>query len=282
MIDMSEDEMISGEMRKQLSFLFNIKENMKDLDERIRTTSLFLARMDLTERHKDIEDWEIIGRPDESLVKGMKDGKLVVAARVRTMSLHGKSALGGRQQESMKKNLSRTSEEKADFKYFFLLDPWTVDVVKENFKPEDVSILPLLKENMASVIRASDSDDMVLPMGEMSTQMVEEIITDEEYPEERTIVTPISRTSIRQGFLYIPKDRGDLLEEGNVTIYIRKDASLVSKCMVSKTGGVRIGGGLTKWFRSLGLKPDDELVMGSQEDGSLLVLMVRRSQPFRG
>jgi hypothetical protein len=52
--------------------------------------------------------------------------------------------------------------------------------------------------------------------------------------------------------------------------------------MISQTGGVRIGGGLTKWFRSIGLQSDDELIMGSQEDGSLLILMIRRAQPFRG
>ena len=112
--------MISDEMRKQLSFLFNVKESMKELDERIRKTSLLLAKVDLVERHKDVEEWEVSSRPDESMVKGMKDGRAIVAARVRTMSLHGKSALGGRQQDSMKKNLERTSEEKADFKYFLL------------------------------------------------------------------------------------------------------------------------------------------------------------------
>ncbi|MFO8050878.1 MAG: hypothetical protein R6V01_04180 [Thermoplasmatota archaeon] len=279
---MEYEDLISHEMRKQLSFLFNVKENMKELDERIRTTSLYLAWMDLSDRHKEIGDWEIVGRPDASMVKGVVNERMKVVARVRTMSLHGKSALGGRQHDSMKKNLRKIAEEKADFKYFFLLDPWTVEVVKENFKPQNVSILPLLKEDIASVIRTSEAEEAGIPMGEMPTQMVEEVITEEDFPEEKIIVSPISRTSIRQGFLYIPKDRGELLEEGPVTVWIRKDASLTSKCMISRTGGVRVGGGLTKWFRSIGLKPDDELVMGSQEDGSLLVLMIRRSQPYRG
>ncbi|MEA3558480.1 MAG: hypothetical protein U9R75_04435 [Candidatus Thermoplasmatota archaeon] len=279
---MEYEVMISTEMRKQLSFLFNVKENMKDLDERIRTTSLFLARMDLMERHKDIEEWEVVARPDESMVKGIRGERTIVISKVRTMSLHGKSALGGRQHESMKKNLERVSKEKADFKYFFLLDPWTVEIVKENFNTPDVSVLPLLKDNISSVVRTPEGDEGSFSLGEMSTRMVEEVITDEEFPDDRTIVTPISRTSIRQGFLYIPKERGHLLEEGPITIFIRKDASLTSKCMISQTGGVRIGGGLTKWFRSLGLKPDDELIMGHLDDNSLLVLMVRRSQPYRG
>ena len=148
----------------------------------------------------------------------------------------------------------------------------------------DISVLPLLKEDMAPVVRAS-SEPGEYPVGAMlepMAQMVEEVITKEEFPEERTIVSPISRTSIRQGFLYIPKEKGELLKEGEITIWIRKDASLTSKCMISQTGGVRIGGGLTKWFRSVGLQPDDELVMGSNDDGSLLVLMIRRIQPYKG
>lgn len=278
------EERISEEMRQQLSFLFGAKESLKDLDDRIRATSLFLARADLMKRHKDVEDWEVVDRPDESLVKGMVGDKVEVIARIRTMSLHGKSGFGGRQSDAMKRNLERITEEKADSKYFFLLDPWTVNVVKETFSPEGVTILPLLKEDLASVVRAAPIQvtENGVPMGEMMTQMVEEIVTKEEFPEERTIVSPISRTSIRQGFLYIPKEKGHLLAEGSVTIWIRKDASLVSKCMISQTGGVRIGGGLTKWFRSIGLQSDDELIMGSQEDGSLLVLMIRRAQPFRG
>ncbi|MFW3146007.1 MAG: hypothetical protein ACMUIE_04265 [Thermoplasmatota archaeon] len=280
---MSGDEMIADEMRKQLSFLFGIKEGLKDLDDRIRTTSLFLAKMDLMDRHRDVVDWELVTRPDESLVRGAKEGRTVAVARIRTMSLHGKSSLGGRQNESMKKNLERTSAETADFKYFYLLDPWTVAVVKESFKPEDVTVLPLLKEDLAQVIRTSEMiEEGTMPSMDSMTQMVEEVITSEQFPDDRTIVSPISRTSLRQGFLYIPKERGDLLKEGDLTLWIRKDASLQTKCMISQTGGVRIGGGLTKWFRSMGLQPEDELIMGSQNDGSLLVLMIRRTQPYRG
>jgi len=281
---MTIDDKISDEMRHQLSFLFGVKESMKDLDERIRATSLFLARSDLMKRHREIEDWQIIDKPDESLVKGLVGDRVEVVARIRTMSLHGKSSFGGRQSDAMKRNLDRIAEEKVGSKYFFLLDPWTVSVVKDNFKPEGVTILPLLKDDLASVIRAAPVQltEHGVPVGEVMTQMVEEIVTQEEFSEELTVISPISRTSIRQGFLYIPKEKGELLAEGPVTIWIRKDASLVSKCMISQTGGVRIGGGLTKWFRSIGLQSDDELVMGSQEDGSLLVLMIRRAQPYRG
>ena len=281
---MSIENKISDEMRDQLSFLFGVKESFKDLDDRIRATSLFLARADLMNRHREINDWEIIDRPDESVVKGLSGDNVRVVARIRTMSLHGKSSFGGRQHDAMKKNIERVAQEKVDSKYFFLLDPWTVGVVKETFDPKGVTILPLLKEDVASVIRTAPAKmgELGLPMADVMTQMVEEIVTDEDYPEERTVISPISRTSIRQGFLYIPKEKGQLLSEGPVTIWIRKDASLVSKCMISQTGGVRIGGGLTKWFRSIGLQPDDELVMGSQEDGSLLILMIRRAQPYRG
>jgi hypothetical protein len=230
-----------------------------------------------------MDEWDIVSRPDESTVTGKKNGDTVVSARIRTMSLHGKSTFGGRQLDAMKRNLERISEDPALYKYFYLLDPWTVSVVEDTFNPPDITVLSLLKEDIAQVVRTTpDSADSVIPgLLEPQTQMVEEVITREEFPEERTIVSPISRTSIRQGFLYIPKEKGDLLEEGPVKIWIRKDASLESKCMVSQTGGVRIGGGLTKWFRSIGLQSDDELVMGSQEDGSLLVLMIRRNTPYR-
>jgi hypothetical protein len=275
---------MSDEVRKQLVFLFNLKENMKELDDRIRNTSLVLARADLEERHREIEEWETISRPDESTIMGLKEDKVEVIARVRTMSLHGRSTFGGRQQDAMKKNLDRLMNDEGELKYLYLLDPWTVSVVKETFSFTDVSVLPLLKEDMSPVVRTS-SEPGEYPVGGMMepmAQMVEEVITKEEFTEERTIVSPISRTSIRQGFLYIPKEKGVLLKEGEITIWIRKDASLVSKCMISQTGGVRIGGGLTKWFRSVGIQPDDELVMGAKEDGSLLVLMIRRIQPYKG
>jgi hypothetical protein len=245
---------------------------------------LILARADLEERHREVEDWDVISRPDESTITGSTNDREIVVAKIRTMSLHGRSSFGGRQQDAMKKNIDRLTSMKGEFKYLYLLDPWTVNVVKETFTFNDISVLPLLKEDMSPVVRTTmDGGDLpIAGMMETLPQMVEEVITQEEFPEERTIVSPISRTSIRQGFLYIPKEKGVLLEEGDVTIWIRKDASLVSKCMISQTGGVRIGGGLTKWFRSVGLQPDDELVMGSKEDGSLLVLMIRRIQPYKG
>ncbi|MGA1820825.1 MAG: hypothetical protein ACMUHU_07455 [Thermoplasmatota archaeon] len=281
---MTDDERLTDEMRLQLMFLFGMKENLKDLDDRIRATSLFLARADLTKRHREIEEWDIVDRLDESMITGKVGENLKVIARIRTMSLHGKSSFGGRQHDAMKKNLERITGEKASSKYFFLLDPWTVNVVKDTFKPEGITILPLLKEDVASIVRTvvPAMDDQGVSISDGLTQMVEEIVTREEFPEERTIVSPISRTSIRQGFLYVPKEKGHLLSEGPVTIWIRKDASLETKCMISQTGGVRLGGGLTKWFRSIGIQSDDELVMGSQEDGSLLILMIRRAQPFRG
>jgi hypothetical protein len=281
--NMESDDFLGDELRAQLVFFFNLKEGLKDLDDRIRTTALYLARKDLESRHRDVTDWDIVSRPDESTVTGRKDGEVTVTSRIRTMSLHGKSTFGGRQHDAMKRNLEKISEETALYKYLYLLDPWTVSVVVDTFNPVDITVLSLLKEDMAQVVRTtSDTGDAVIPgLLEPSTQMVEEVITQEEFPEERTIVSPISRTSIRQGFLYIPKEKGELLQEGSITIWIRKDASLVSKCMISQTGGVRIGGGLTKWFRSVGLQPDDELVMGAQEDGSLLVLMIRRNQPFK-
>jgi len=281
---MNNDEKLTDEMRLQLTFLFGMKENLKDLDDRIRTTSLFLARADLMNRHREIEEWEIIDRLDESMITGSVDGNVKVMARIRTMSLHGKSSFGGRQHDAMKRNLERITDEKASSRYFFLLDPWTVNIVKDTFKPEGITILPLLKEDMASIVRTvlPSMDDQGVSIPDGLTQMVEEVVTREEFLEERTIVSPISRTSIRQGFLYIPKEKGHLLSEGPVTIWIRKDASLETKCMISQTGGVRLGGGLTKWFRSIGIQSDDELVMGSQDDGSLLVLMIRRAQPYRG
>ena len=282
--NMNEEEYMLEEMRKQLVFLFNLKDSLKDLDDRIRNTALFLARDDLAERHREIEDWDVVLRPDEAAISGMVDGKVEVAARVRTMSLHGKSSFGGRQGEAMKRNLERIMSEKAEFKYLYLLDPWTAHIVKEAFHPSNVSILPILKDDISPVMRKTTraAEDTEGSFMEPPGQMVEDIITQEEFPEDRTIVCPISRTSIRQGFLYIPKDKAHLLKEGAVKIWIRKDASLTSKCMISRTGGVRIGGGLTKWFRSIGLKPDDELIMGHQDDGSLLVLMIRRTQPFTG
>lgn len=274
---------MADELRMQLTFFFALKENMKELDDRIRSSALFLARSDLESRHRDVDQWDIISRPDESTVTGTRDGRITVNARVRTMSLHGKSTFGGRQGEAMKKNIQRLSGDEGDLKYLYLLDPWTVNVVKDTFDIGDIVVLPLLKDDMRSVVRASP--DTVGMAGTVSMepmpQMIEEIITKEEFSEERTIVSPVSRTSIRQGFLYIPKEKGDLLQEGNLTIWIRKDASLQTKCMISQTGGVRIGGGLTKWFRSAGLQAEDELVMGAKEDGSLLVLMIRRAQPYK-
>ncbi len=280
---MANDDFFGDELRTQLVFFFNLKEGLKDLDDRIRTTSLYLARRDLEGKHRDVDDWQIISRPDESTVTGSKNGNVIVTARIRTMSLHGKSTFGGRQSDAMKRNIEKLSDEASSYKYMYLLDPWTVKVVDETFDTSNLTILPLLKDDIAQVVRTSaEAMDFALPgLIEPPTQMVEEIITKDDFPEDRTIISPISRTSIRQGFLYIPKEKGVLLKEGPVTIWIRKDASLESKCMMSQTGGVRIGGGLTKWFRSIGLQSEDELVMGSQEDGSLLVLMIRRNQPFR-
>ena len=72
-----------------------------------------------------------------------------------------------------------------------------------------------------------------------------------------------------------------LLREGAIKVFIRKDASIKSKCMISATGGVRVAGRLTKWFRSKGLQANDEIMLWSLENGSLLVLMIRRAIPLQ-
>ena len=283
-MDMGKIVESTEEMSRTLTFLLTLKESMRELDERIRLASIFIASKDLEDRHREMDGWEVIEKPDESSIMGTKDGKTKVFARVRTMSLHGRGSFGGRQHESMKKNLKRIEEEDAQYKYLYLLDPKTVDVVKVEFPSSSVSIMPLLSGDLDAGVKmmiagkGASSKPRIEPM----LQMVEEIITKESgIPDERVIISPISTTSVRQGFLYIPKEKGFLLSEGVTKIWIRKDASLESKCMISNTGGVRIGGGLTKWFRSMGLSANDELVLGAKEDGSLLVLKIMRAVPYK-
>ena len=274
----------TGEMGRTLLFLLTMKESMRDLDDRIRLASIFIASSDLRNRHHEVDDWEVVERPDESSIKGTKDGAPIVFARVRTMSLRGRSSFGGRQHEAMKKNLDKIAQEGAEYRYLYLLDPRTVDVVKVEFPSSDVAIMPLLTGELEVRAGATTKgkEPHSIPRMEPMIQLVEEVITkDSGVPDERIITSPISTTSVRQGFLYIPKDKGHLLNEGAIKIWIRKDASLESKCMISNTGGVRIGGSLTKWFRSIGLAANDELVLGSQEDGSLLVLKIMRAVPFQ-
>ncbi len=272
------------EMSRALTFLLTLKESMRDLDERIRLSSIFIASKDLEKKHRDMDGWEVIEKPDESSIKGTRKGKAEVFARVRTMSLRGRSSFGGRQHESMRKNLDRIEEEDARYKYLYLLDPRTVDVVKVEFPSSSVSIIPLLTGDLDAAVKTmiAGKDASSIPRVEPMLQMVEEIITkDSGIPDDRIITSPISTTSVRQGFLYIPKDKGSLLSEGVIKIWIRKDASLESKCMISNTGGVRICGSLTKWFRSMGLAANDEIILGSQEDGSLLVLKIMRAVPYQ-
>ncbi|MCK5773058.1 MAG: hypothetical protein KAH57_04660 [Thermoplasmata archaeon] len=271
-------------MSRTLTFLLTLKESMRDLDERIRMASIFIASKDLEDRHRDVDGWEVIEKPDESSIIGARDGRTEVFARVRTMSLRGRGSFGSRQHDSMKKNLKRIEEEDAQYKYLYLLDPGTADAVKVEFPSSGVSIIPLLSSDLIAAVKmtvggkGAPATARIEPM----LQMVEEIVTKESgTPDERIVISPISTTSVRQGFLYIPKDKGHLLNEGVIKIWIRKDASLESKCMISNTGGVRIGGGLTKWFRSMGLSANDELILGSQEDGSLLVLKIMRAVPYQ-
>lgn len=281
---MTVDEKITDELKHQLAFLFIIKEDMRDLDDRIRATALFVARSDLQRRHKDVVDWEIQDRPDEATILGRTDGFLKVAGMVRTMSLHGRSGMGGRQSDVVRKNIDKISNENAESTYLYLLDPWTAKVIKDTMKPHTVTVLPLLDDDISPVMESvPDETGMKMAQAqEPQRQMVEDVITKESFAEERVIVSPISRTSLRQGFLYIPKEKGLLLTQGPIKLFVRKDASLESKCMISDTGGVRIGGGLTKWFKTMGFQQGDELVMGINTDGSLLVLLVRRAAPFRG
>lgn len=283
---MDENERSQDMMRNQLTFLIQVKDSMKDLDDRIRGSSLFLALKALQERHQEITSWDMVDKPDEALIRGSVDGFDVVIGKVRTLSLHGKSSLGGRQYDSMKKIIESLGTSPVEYRYLFLLDPWTVDVIRETFKSDNVTIMPLLEQDLSPVIRttaAPGQEGAPMIRAEPMQQMVEEVITkDANIPDEMVMVSPISRTSIRQGFLYIPKDKGEMLKSGPVKVWIRKDASLDSKCMISQTGGVRIGGGLTKWFRGLGLAAGDELVMGIVDESSVLVLMIRRKTPFRG
>lgn len=283
-MDMGKIVESTEEMSRTLTFLLTLKESMRELDERIRLASIFIASKDLEDRHREMDGWEVIEKPDESSIMGTKDGKTEVFARVRTMSLRGRGSFGGRQHESMKKNLKRIEEEDAQYKYLYLLDPGTADVVKVEFPSSSVSIMPLLSGDLDAGVKMTISGKgaTATPRIEPMLQMVEEIITKESgIPDERIIISPISTTSVRQGFLYIPKEKGFLLSEGVTKIWIRKDASLESKCMISNTGGVRIGGGLTKWFRSMGLSANDELVLGAKEDGSLLVLKIMRAVPYQ-
>lgn len=281
---MAENNEPQKEMAENLAFLMALKESLKDLDDRIRQTSIYLAYLDLMDRHGDIEEWDTEDRADESSISGKLADRTIVYAKVRNMSLHGRSSLGGRQNDSMKKNLQSISGEEGEYKYLYLLDSRTADIVRDAFPDTGVSIIPLLKDDIKRFPKLSDPPKAGVPrrvVMEGMAQPVEEVITkDDTIPEDRIIRSPISATSVRQGFLYIPKEKGDLLNEGPIKVWIRKDASLESKCMVSATGGVRVGGGLTKWFRGIGLQPNDEIIMGALEDGSLLVLKILRGSPY--
>ena len=283
-IFMAVDDKITSELKHQLSFLFMLKEDLKDLDDRIRSTALFLARSDLQRRHPEVTDWDVQDRPDESTIFGRTAGALMVAGMVRTMSLHGKSGLGGRQADTVKKNIDKVSNENAEHTYLFMLDPWTANLVNETMRPNTVKVASLLDEDLSPVMAPVSDQSGNRPSApqEPPKPMVEEIITKETFPEDRVIVSPISRTSLRQGFIYIPKERGQKLAPGPIKLFVRKDASLESKCMISDTGGIRIGGGLTKWFKTMGFQQGDELVMGINQVGSLLVLIVRRAAPYKG
>jgi len=283
---MKPEELSFEEMRNQLTFMVRLKESTKDLDTRIRTTAMYLASVELEQKHRDVEEWLIEERPDESTIRGTIGGRLSVVAKVKTMDLQGKATMGGRQTDSMKRAAEQLAGEKAAVAYIYLLDPWTVSVVKDSVKDTKVRIMPLLKDAVTPMVRSPSStrDEGSAQAHEMTTvNTVEDIITrDESVPQDRLIVSPISRTSIRQGFLYIPKEKGELINEGPINIWIRKDASIESRCMVSQTGGIRIGGNLTKWFKSAGLQPNDELVLSAKEDGSLLVMSIKRNSPFKG
>jgi hypothetical protein len=281
---MKPEALIKDEMKKSLAFLLNERECVKELDQRIRSTALYLASIDLSTMHPDVETWDLEEGPEDSMIRGTAGGKLSVLAKVKTMGLQGKSAMGGRQTESMRKAADQIKAEGAQTNYLFLLDPWTVNIVRESLKDEPIVLRPLLQTPVTAFVE-STVERAAKPQArdDAPVSLVEEVITkDESIPSENIIVSPISRTSLRQGFLYVPKEKGALIKEGAITIWIRKDASIESRCMVSQTGGIRIGGNLTKWFKSVGVQADDELVMAAQADGSLLVMSIKRAQPFKG
>jgi hypothetical protein len=283
---MKPDDLLTIEMKNQLTFMVKLKESIKDLDARIRSASLYVASMDLVQRHPNIEDWELEEGPEDSMVRGRSDGTLKIIGKVKTMGLQGRVGMGGRQAESMKRAVEQIKGEGAEVTYMYLMDPWTVGVVQESFKNDGVIFLPLVHITTSRPHISETSRSLKEHQGTILDQQpekFEEVITrDDQISEENIIVSPISRTSIRQGFIYIPKEKGHLVQEGPTNIWIRKDASIESRCMVSQTGGIRIGGNLTKWFKSIGLRSDDELVMAAQPDGSLLIMSIKRTSPQRG
>jgi hypothetical protein len=281
---MKPESLLYDEMKNSLAFLLGLKESVKDLDDRIRSTALYLASMDLATRHGDVEVWDLEEGPEESMVRGTTGGTLIVLAKIKTMGLQGKATMGGRQGESMKRAAEQLKADGAKSSYIYLLDPWTVNVVREALKEGGITFRPLLQAPVRQAREAvAEPKARPHPKDDEAPSLIEEVITkDESIPSERIIVSPVSRTSLRQGFLYIPKEKGELIKEGAIVIWIRKDASIESRCMVSQTGGIRIGGNLTKWFKSVGMQADDELIMAAQSDGSLLVMSIKRAQPFKG
>lgn len=280
---MKPENLIIEEVKNHLSFLVRLKESTKDLETRIRSSALYLASIQLMEKHPDIDDWSVEERPDESVIRGIIEEKLKVLAKVKTMGLTGRAAMGGRQGDSINRALDQIIHENAQNNYLFLLDPWTAQIVREGVNEPRVKILSLISHTtpVHKVESKAAGKAPKAPIEEAN--VVEDVITkDGSIPEEHVIVSPISRTSLRQGFIYIPKERGELVSEGPITIWIRKDASLESRCMISQTGGIRIGGSLTKWFRSAGLQEGDVLVMGHKSDGSLLMLSIKRRSPIKG
>ena len=116
-------ELSIKEMRGQLSFFVHIRDCLKDLDDKIRGASMFLAYQEVLSIHSEISDWEIQDRPETSSIVGRSGDKIVVFAKVRTMTLHGRSGLGGRQSDAVKKTLEKLMETGAEYPYLFLLDP---------------------------------------------------------------------------------------------------------------------------------------------------------------
>jgi len=128
-------------------FLNEIKNTIGNFNEKLSFLSCLLAKKYLMEIH-EIEDFDVALKsqcaPGLDIDIYTKNGERIIAEIKTTNSLY-KNSLGANQKEKICDDLNKLNKKVADYKYLFLTEENTHNIVNKNYgkKYKDINIIKL-------------------------------------------------------------------------------------------------------------------------------------------
>lgn len=111
-------------LKNEIAYFKKLKSAIGDIHGHIHGLAVKAAELHLTEKHRTVKSWETSPKYREGIdiVGKNANGKMTVAAEVKTTGRSEKEFLGSQQRSKVKEDIEKLLATNAKHKYLFIID----------------------------------------------------------------------------------------------------------------------------------------------------------------